>query len=121
VTAFDLGKFLIPGSNSYSALRSFRGLLGRSASILAAGARRAAERWRFFQQPAGDTEKCTGPDLTLQGEGWPLDRGPYYLESNVPGLFAAGDVRHGSVKRCASSVGEGAMAVTFMHRYLAEG
>jgi thioredoxin reductase (NADPH) len=52
---------------------------------------------------------------------WPLDRDPYYLETNVPGLFAAGDVRHGSVKRCASAVGEGAMAVTFIHRYLAQG
>ena len=54
-------------------------------------------------------------------QGWPLDRAPYYLETNVPGLFAAGDVRHGSVKRCASAVGEGAMAVTFVHRYLANG
>ena len=69
----------------------------------------------------------TGPEL-LNGGGassqkgrWPLDRNPYYLETNVPGLFAAGDVRHGSVKRCASAVGEGAMAVTFVHRYLANG
>jgi len=66
----------------------------------------------------------TGPDLLNGGRapnGWPLDRHPYYLETNIPGLFAAGDVRHGSVKRCASAVGEGAMAVTFAHRYLAEG
>jgi thioredoxin reductase (NADPH) len=66
----------------------------------------------------------TGPDLARGGKtpnGWPLNRGPYYLETNVPGLFAAGDVRHGSVKRCASAVGEGAMAVAFVHRYLAEG
>ena len=66
----------------------------------------------------------TGPDL-LNGNhkapNWPLDRDPYYLETNVPGLFAAGDVRHNSVKRCASAVGEGAMAVTFAHRYLASG
>jgi thioredoxin reductase (NADPH) len=65
----------------------------------------------------------TGPDLLKDGrspEGWPLDRPPYHLETNVPGLFAAGDVRHGSVKRCASAVGEGAMAVTFVHRYLAD-
>jgi thioredoxin reductase (NADPH) len=64
----------------------------------------------------------TGPDLLIDSRpavNWPLDRGPYYLETNVPGLFAAGDVRHGSVKRCASAVGEGAMAVTFIHRYLA--
>jgi thioredoxin reductase (NADPH) len=66
----------------------------------------------------------TGPDLQFEGkfpDRWPLDRSPYYLETNIPGLFAAGDVRHGSVKRCASAVGEGAMAVTFAHRYLASG
>jgi thioredoxin reductase (NADPH) len=66
----------------------------------------------------------TGPDLLSNGpapESWPLDRPPFYLETSVPGLFAAGDVRHGSVKRCASAVGEGAMAVTFAHRYLADG
>ena len=64
----------------------------------------------------------TGPDL-LKGENrpatWILDRNPYYMETSMPGVFAAGDVRHGSVKRCASAVGEGAMAVTFVHRYLA--
>ena len=66
----------------------------------------------------------TGPDLLRNGErppNWPLNRDPYYLETNVPGVFAAGDVRHGSVKRCASAVGEGAMAVTFVHRYLTSG
>jgi thioredoxin reductase (NADPH) len=66
----------------------------------------------------------TGADLMNGGrgpDGWPIDRPPYYLETNVPGLFAAGDVRHGSVKRCASAVGEGAMAVTFVHRYLVDG
>jgi len=66
----------------------------------------------------------TGPDLLDQHHrprAWPLDRDPYYLETNVPGLFAAGDVRHGSVKRCASAVGEGAMAVAFVHRYLGSG
>jgi thioredoxin reductase (NADPH) len=66
----------------------------------------------------------TGPDLLKDGkwpEIWQLDRAPYYLETSVPGVFAAGDVRHGSVKRCASAVGEGAMAVTFVHRYLANG
>jgi thioredoxin reductase (NADPH) len=66
----------------------------------------------------------TGPDLVKGGKLpaiWTLDRDPYYLETSVPGVFAAGDVRHGSVKRCASAVGEGAMAVTFVHRYLADG
>jgi thioredoxin reductase (NADPH) len=64
----------------------------------------------------------TGPDLQRYERRpvkWPLEREPYYLETSTPGLFAAGDVRHGSVKRCASAVGEGAMAVTFVHRYLA--
>jgi thioredoxin reductase (NADPH) len=50
---------------------------------------------------------------------WPLDRDPYLLESSVPGIFAAGDVRMGSVKRVASGVGEGAMSVSFVHQYLA--
>jgi thioredoxin reductase (NADPH) len=66
----------------------------------------------------------TGPDLQKNGkrpENWQLDRDPYYLETNIPGVFAAGDVRHGSVKRCASAVGEGAMAVTFVHRYVTSG
>jgi thioredoxin reductase (NADPH) len=63
----------------------------------------------------------TGPDLRKFGltrEKWPLDREPYYLETSQPGLFAAGDVRHGSVKRFAAAVGDGAMAVTFAYRYL---
>jgi thioredoxin reductase (NADPH) len=66
----------------------------------------------------------TGPDLMKNGhppENWPLDRDPYFLETNMPGVFAAGDVRHGSVKRCASAVGEGAMAVTLVHRYVNAG
>jgi thioredoxin reductase (NADPH) len=66
----------------------------------------------------------TGPDLMKNGhppENWPLDRDPYFLETNMPGVFAAGDVRHGSVKRCASAVGEGAMAVTLVHRYVTGG
>jgi thioredoxin reductase (NADPH) len=66
----------------------------------------------------------TGPDLLRNGrrpENWPLNRDPYYLETNMPGVFAAGDVRHNSVKRCASAVGEGAMAVTLVHRYVSAG
>jgi thioredoxin reductase (NADPH) len=65
----------------------------------------------------------TGPDLVVDGKrptDWPLDRDPYHLESSVPGVFVAGDVRSDSVKRVASAVGEGAMAVTLVHRYLAE-
>jgi thioredoxin reductase (NADPH) len=63
----------------------------------------------------------TGPDLLSEGRppaDWPLDRQPYFLETSVPGVFAAGDVRGQSVKRVASAVGEGAMAVTLVHRYL---
>jgi thioredoxin reductase (NADPH) len=63
----------------------------------------------------------TGPDLLVDGRrprGWPLDRDPWPLESSVPGVFVAGDVRADSVKRVASAVGDGAMAVTLAHRYL---
>jgi thioredoxin reductase (NADPH) len=63
----------------------------------------------------------TGPDLVVDGRrpaGWSLDRDPYHLEASVPGVFVAGDVRADSVKRVASAVGEGAMAVTLVHRYL---
>jgi thioredoxin reductase (NADPH) len=64
-----------------------------------------------------------GPDLKRNGklpEKWPEERDPYLLETGVPGLFVAGDVRYGSVKRVASSVGEGSIAVQFMHQYLAQ-
>ena len=63
----------------------------------------------------------TGTDLREdrgRGCGWPLERDPYFLESSQPGVFFAGDVRHGSVKRVASAVGEGAMATQLAHRYL---
>jgi thioredoxin reductase (NADPH) len=65
----------------------------------------------------------TGPDIPRDGDkipGWPLDRDPFLLETKVPGIFSAGDVRHQSVKRVASAVGEGSIAVQFTHRYLAE-
>jgi thioredoxin reductase (NADPH) len=64
----------------------------------------------------------TGADLASGGGGepaWPLARPPLFLETSQPGLFAAGDVRHGSIKRVASAVGEGAMAVALVHRFLA--
>jgi thioredoxin reductase (NADPH) len=62
----------------------------------------------------------TGPDLPEGDDApaWPLERNPLFLETNRPGMFAAGDVRHGSTKRVASAVGEGAMAVQFVHTYL---
>ena len=64
----------------------------------------------------------TGKDLDprIHLAGWPLEREPLMLETNVPGVFACGDVRHDSVKRVASAVGEGSVSVAFMHRILAE-
>ena len=62
-----------------------------------------------------------GPDLSAEGDrprGWELDRAPYHLETSVPGVFVAGDARAKSAKRVASAVGEGAMAVMLVHRYL---
>jgi thioredoxin reductase (NADPH) len=65
----------------------------------------------------------SGRDLLIEGrppKSWTEDRAPYLLETSVPGVFAAGDVRHGSVKRAASAVGEGSISVQFMHQYLAK-
>jgi thioredoxin reductase (NADPH) len=65
----------------------------------------------------------TGPDLIREGQhpkGWTLERDPFLLETNIPGIFAVGDVRHGSVKRVASGVGEGSVAVQFIHQYLSK-
>jgi thioredoxin reductase (NADPH) len=65
----------------------------------------------------------TGPDLIRDGnrpKGWTLERDPFLLETNIPGIFAVGDVRHGSVKRVASGVGEGSVAVQFIHQYLSK-
>jgi thioredoxin reductase (NADPH) len=65
----------------------------------------------------------TGPDLSpeeLAAAEWPLARSPYLLETSLPGVFAVGDVRGGNVKRVASAVGEGSIAVAFVHRVLHE-
>ena len=63
----------------------------------------------------------TGADLAGHDlAGWRIDRHPHLLEGSVPGVFAAGDVRHGSVKRVASAVGEGSVAVMSIHHYLSE-
>jgi thioredoxin reductase (NADPH) len=66
----------------------------------------------------------SGPQVTQRDGGdwarWPLERDPYLLETNIPGIFVAGDVREQSIKRVASAVGEGAMAVSFIHQYLRE-
>ncbi len=65
----------------------------------------------------------TGPDLKQDGQppsGWTEERDPFLLETNVAGVFAVGDVRHGSIKRVASGVGEGSIAIQFVHNYLAK-
>ena len=65
----------------------------------------------------------TGPDLSpenLSAGGWPLTRQPYLLETSLPGVFAVGDVRGGSIKRVASAVGEGSIAISFVHKVLEE-
>jgi thioredoxin reductase (NADPH) len=61
---------------------------------------------------------ATGPDVSL--ERWPLERRPMLLETSIPGVFAAGDVRQGAVKRVAAAVGEGSVAIGSVHRRLAE-
>jgi thioredoxin reductase (NADPH) len=61
----------------------------------------------------------TGTDLMKTGL-WPAERDPYLLETSVPGIFAAGDVRFSPVKRVAAAVGEGSMAIAFVHQYLKE-
>jgi thioredoxin reductase (NADPH) len=84
----------------------------------------AAPRTEWLQDViARDTRGfvLTGPDLLVGGNrprGWRLDRDPYFLEASAPGVFAAGDVRANSVKRVASAVGEGAMAIQLIHGYL---
>jgi thioredoxin reductase (NADPH) len=65
----------------------------------------------------------TGPDVMHDGkrpEGWTLERNPFLLETSMPGVFAVGDVRHGSIKRVASGVGEGSIAIQFVHSHLAK-
>jgi len=73
--------------------------------------------------PSGKRDRVTGHDLLRDGKppsDWPLDRPPLLLETSLPGVFAAGDVRHGSVKRVAWAVGEGAIAIQLVHQYLGE-
>jgi thioredoxin reductase (NADPH) len=60
----------------------------------------------------------TGADLS-GGHGWPLERAPLLLETSMPGVFAAGDVRHGAGRRVAASVGEGAVAIQLLHQLFA--
>ena len=70
--------------------------------------------------PAGSS--WPGPTCAFaEGHRWPLERDPFLLETTLPGVFVAGDVRHRSIKRVASAVGEGSMSVQFIHQYLADG
>jgi thioredoxin reductase (NADPH) len=84
----------------------------------------AAPRTEWLQDVVARDRRgfvLTGPDLLVGGNrprGWPRDRDPYFLEASAPGVFAAGDVRANSVKRVASAVGEGAMAIQLIHGYL---
>jgi thioredoxin reductase (NADPH) len=91
--------------------------------------------WLFIFIGASPRTEWLGPDVVRDGKGflvtgqdllsptlaprWPLPRAPFALETSVPGVFAAGDVRLDSMKRVASAVGEGAMSIYFVHRYLA--
>ena len=70
------------------------------------------DQWKYI---------CTGRDvmdlLAERAAGtWPLERDPYLLETSIPGVLAAGDVRHGSIKRCAAAVGDGSMAIAVVHQ-----
>src|SRR6202008_1729701 len=86
----------------------------------------ALPRTDWLANDVGREERCfllAGPDFISDGQhrkGWAPDRDPFLLETNVPGVFAVGDVRHGSIKRVASGVGEGSVAVQFIHQYLSK-
>ena len=82
-----------------------------------------SRRVRENQDWARQNEKLAALGKLSAGgrpKGWSLDRDPYLLETSVPGIFVTGDVRHGSVKRVASGVGEGSIAVQFIHQYLSK-
>ena len=87
------------------------------------GLQKLLTSWGYNVEVARDGRGfvLTGPELATVDGGppWPLTRQPFALETSVPGVFAAGDVRLDSMKRVASAVGEGAMAVYLIHRYLA--
>jgi thioredoxin reductase (NADPH) len=69
----------------------------------------ARDKWGYI---------VTGDDLARAGAAWPADRTPLHFETSLPGVFAIGDVRHGSIKRVASAVGEGSVAIRAIHDYL---
>jgi thioredoxin reductase (NADPH) len=89
-----------------------------AAMFVLIGAEPRTEWLRETLQRDGAGYVSTGRDVSLNG--WPLERAPMLLEASVPGVFAVGDVRHGSVKRVAAAVGEGSVAIGSVHQYLAE-
>ena len=94
-----------------------------SALFIFIGAEPSTEWLKGFVERDERGFLLTGQDLLKDGKrprGWHLDRDPGLLETSVPGVFAVGDVRHGSVKRVASGVGEGSIAIQFVHQYLAK-
>ena len=82
--------------------------------------RRAAHGLAGRRRRPATRAASSSPARDAQAAGWPLKRDPYLLETTVPGVFVAGDVRARSIKRVASAVGEGSMAVSLIHEYLAE-
>ena len=111
-----------PEDGQLAAVRTSRGerIPARALFLCLGGVPRT--RWApdagVRTDPAGFI--LTGPDLGGRPDGWPLDRDPLPLETNIPGLFAAGDVRHDSPKRVGSAVGDGTMATALVHRRLGE-
>ena len=121
VTGLDGGR----PSNASSGSPRQESQLGGHTPAFRRHRRRAQHRMgrRHRHRPRQGGYLVTGPDLLINGKApasWPLERAPYYLETAVPGSFAAGDVRHRSIKRVATAAGEGAMAIAFVHRYLEE-
>ena len=120
------------GPRRDSSGRNFGAVFGHQQDRACAGQCRCSSLLELCREPTGwlvcveRDERgfiLTGPDLIRDGQhpkGWTLERDPFLLETNVPGIFAVGDVRHGSVKRVASGVGEGSVAVQFIHQYLSK-
>jgi thioredoxin reductase (NADPH) len=113
------------GDGHLAAVEVANGKSGREQTIMTPGVFSfigAVPRTDWLPKEVETDEKGfirTGPALA-GSPGWPLRRHPFLLETSRPGVFAAGDVRSGSVKRVASAVGEGSMAVQFVHEYLKE-
>jgi thioredoxin reductase (NADPH) len=119
----------VHGESRLDAITICRGSTGRPEKLLASslfifiGAQPRTEWLGDLIERDDRGFVLSGPDLLRDGKrpnSWTLDRDPGLLETNVPGIFVVGDVRHGSVKRVASGVGEGAVVVQFMHQYLAK-